>query len=206
MVYRVYLEKLFIMKKIFVYVMFTLLSVAPAIAETMAVQSLSEISTEKPEAIIKLKVARNCKLDNVELKEGYILEGKILNVIDPKRLKQDAKFTFYPTYYTNLKGKKSRFAKVYVGEYTPNFEIDAAKLAKTAALTVGNHFVKGISTGFYAVEGAVENEDGNRVKSAAHNVYENSIFSYAEKGEQLDIKPDTYFGLRFDDCVNSKEE
>ena len=70
---------------------------------------------------------------------------------------------------------------------------------------MGNHFVKGISSGFYAVEGAVKNEEGNRLKSAAENVYENSVFSYAEKGEQLHIAPNTCFGLKFDKCVNVNE-
>lgn len=194
------------MKKLFVYILFGLLTVTPAIAETMAVQSVTEISTKNPEQVVIVKVARNCKLDGVELKEGYILEGKIFSVTDPKRLKQDAKFTFYPTFYTDLDGKKSRFSKMYVGEYTPKFEIDPGKLAKTAALSVGNRFVKGVKTGYYAVEGAVENEDGNRIKSAAHNVYDNSFLSYAQKGEQLDIKPNTLFGFKFDDCINEKNK
>lgn len=177
----------------------------PAVAEVMAVEAVTEISTEKPEAMIQVKVIRDCSLGGTELKIGYILDGKILNVTDPKRLKQNASFTFYPMTYTKPDGSKSRFTKVYVGTYSPKFEIDAGKLAKSAALTVGNHFVKGMSTGFYAVVGAVENDKGNRLKSAAHNVYENSVLSYTEKGEQLDIKPATQFGLKFEECINVRE-
>ncbi|MCR5266169.1 MAG: hypothetical protein K6E29_06200, partial [Cyanobacteria bacterium RUI128] len=128
------------------------------------------------------------------------------NVINPKRLKRNASFTFYPTYYHDLNGDVIRFTKVYVGEFSPKFEIDPAKLAKSAVLTVGSHFVKGISTGYYAVEGAVHNDENNRVKSAVHNVYENSFLSYVEEGKQLNLPSGTCFGLKFDDCVNDKIE
>lgn len=178
----------------------------PAFAEVMAVEALTEISTQKPEQHIQVKVIRDCSLGGVELKDGYILNGKILNVTDPKRLKQNASFTFYPMTYTDMNGKESRFSKVYVGTYSPKFEIDAGKVAKSAVLTAGNRAVKGLKTGYYAVEGAVKNEEGNRIKSAAHNVYDNSILSYAEKGEQLDIKPETKFGLKFDECINIRKD
>ena len=39
-----------------------------------------------------------------------------------------------------------------------------------------------------------------------HNVYENSPLVYVEKGDQLNIKPDTCFGLKFDNCVNAELE
>lgn len=194
------------MKKICLLISLMLLLCIPAQAEVMAVQAIGRISTERPNDIIRVKVIRDCTLGNVELKIGYILEGKMLNVIDPKRLKRDASFTFYPTYYHDLNGNVTRFTKVYVGEFSPKIEIDPVKLAKSAVLTVGNHFVKGISTGYYAVEGAVHNDDKNRVKSAVHNVYENSFLSYVEEGKQLDLPSETCFGLKFDDCVNEKME
>ena len=194
------------MKQIYILIIFMLLLAVPVRAEVMAVQAMNNITTEKPNQAVKVKVIRDCTLGNVELKIGYILEGKMLNVTDPKRLKKNASFTFYPTYYSDLNGKKIRFTKIYVGEYSPKFEIDPVKLAKSAVLTVGNHFVKGVSAGYYAVEGAVQNEEGNRVESAVHNVYENSMFSYVEKGQQLNIQPDTCFGLKFDECVNEKME
>ena len=60
--------------------------------------------------------------------------------------------------------------------------------------------------GYYAVEGAIKNKEGDAVSSAVNNVYENSIFSYVEKGDQLNIKPSTCFGLKFDECENAKKE
>lgn len=194
------------MKKIFILFSFIILSITPTFAETMAVQAVTEISTTKPNEIIKVKVIRDCTLANIPLKIGYILEGKMLSVTDPKRLKRDAGFTFYPMNYYNLNGQKTHIPVLYVGTFTPNFEIDKVAIAKSAALTVGNHFIKGISMGYYAVEGAIKNKEGDAVSSAVNNVYENSIFSYVEKGDQLNIKPSTCFGLKFDECENAKKE
>ena len=192
------------MKK-FLLTIFVLLLSLPVFAETMAVQAVTPISTDTPEKVIKVKVIRDCSLGDIPLKTGYILEGKMMSVTDPKRLKQDASFSFAPLSYYDLNSNKIHISKLYIGDYSPKFEIDPGKVAKTTALTVGNHFVKGISTGFYAVEGAIQNEDGNRVKSAVHNAYENSFISYVEKGGALNIEKNTCFGLKFDACVNKKE-
>ena len=194
------------MKKYIMLLLFMLTVSIPVCAETMAVQAMSNISTQNPQDVIKVKVIRDCKLGNIELKIGYILEGKMLTVKQPKRLKRDASFTFYPISYKDIDGCENRFTKVYVGEYSSKFEINPAKVAKSAVLGVGNHFVKGISAGYYAVEGAVRNEDGNRLESAVHNVYENSPLSYVEKGEQLNIKQNTCFGLKFNACINEPIE
>ena len=200
-------RKRIIMKKVlFGFLLLSITMFSPAMAETMAVQSITAISTETPEQIIKVKVVRDCTLGDITLKTGYILEGKMMSVTDPKRLKQNASFTFAPLTYFDLNGNPVHIPKLYIGTYSPKFEIDSGKVAKSAALTVGNHFVKGVSAGYYAVEGAVQNTEGNRFKSAAENVYENSLFSYVEKGEQLHIEKDTCFGLKFDECINEKDK
>lgn len=175
----------------------------PVFADTMAVEALTVISTENPKAPVKLRVAKNCKLGDIELKIGYVLNGHIMSITDPKRLKRDASFTFAPESYVDTKGHEKKFAALYEGKYSPNFEIDAGKLAKSAALTVGNQLISGFKMGYQAVEGAIENEEGNAVKSAAKNVYENSVFSYGEKGNQLYIQPFTPFGLKFEECENT---
>jgi len=191
------------MKNFIICLFFIFAGFVPAFADTMAVQAVTEISTEHPQNIIKVRVMRDCTLGSIQLGIGYVLEGKMLSVTDPQRLKRDAGFTFYPMNYTDFSGKKTHIPVLYVGTFTPKFEIDAAKLAKSAALTVGDHFIKGISMGFYAVQGAVENKEGNVLTSVVNNVYENSIFSYIEKGEQLNIKPATCFGLKFEECKNA---
>ena len=56
------------MKKIFILFSFIVLSITPTFAETMAVQAVTEISTTKPNEIIKVKVIR-CEIDNAKTKK-----------------------------------------------------------------------------------------------------------------------------------------
>ncbi|MCM1265878.1 MAG: hypothetical protein NC200_06730 [Candidatus Gastranaerophilales bacterium] len=191
------------MKKFLVFICIFVATAIPTLADTMAVQAVTPISTERPDEILKVRVIRDCTLGDIELKIGYIIEGKMLTVTDPKRLKRDASFSFYPMNYIDSDGNSTHIPVLYIGNFTPKFEVDAGKLAKTAVLSVGDHFIKGISYGFYAVQGAVQNDDGNRISSAFNSVYKNSPLSYIEKGSQLDIKPSTCFGLKFKDCTNA---
>ena len=194
------------MKKVFYILLFLIVVSIPCYADTMAVQAITSISTEKPNESVKVRVMRDCTLDDIELKIGYVLDGKIMSVTKPKRLKRDAKFTFAPLEYVDDCGHTHHIPNLYIGTYSSKFEVDPKQIAKSAALSVGNHFVKGISTGFYAIEGAVENKEGNIIKSAAENVYENSPLSYIGKGQQLHIVPDTCFGLKFKQCKNAPKE
>lgn len=70
-------------------------------------------------------------------------------------------------------------------------------MAKPAALGVGSYFVKGLSIGYSAVEGAVKNEDDGRIKSGAKAAYESSPFSYVEKGSEIVIPKGQNFLLNF---------
>lgn len=189
------------MKKIIVFISLFVLGFMPVFADTMVVQAVTDITTTNPTQEIKVRVLRNCTLADVSLKVGDILEGKMI-ATDPKRLKRDATFTFYPLSCTDLEGNVTRFPVLYYGKFSAKFELDVGKVAESAVVSVANHFVKGIGTGFYAVQGAVKNKDGNPIKSAAVNVYENSIFSYANKGEELTIPKDSVFGLKFSECEN----
>lgn len=190
------------MKKLLWVMTFLMLAVIPVKAETMAVQALTDISTSEPHKDIKVRVMRDCTLADIPLKIGYVLEGKMI-AVEPKRLKRDATFTFYPVNYVDLEGNVSHFPTLYYGKFSKEFEIDKKKLAESAVTTVANYFVKGISSGYYAVQGAVKNEEGNPLKSAVVNVYQHSFLSFVEKGENLTIAKDTLFGLKFDECNNS---
>ena len=190
------------MKKIVLFLLFiTVIGLVPAHADTMVVQAITDISTTQPSDNIKVRVMRDCTLEDISLKIGYVLEGKII-VTDPKRLKRDATFTFYPIHYTDLEGKVSRIPELYYGKFSPKFEIDAKSLAESAVAFVADHFIKGISIGFYVVQGAVQNKQGNHFKSAVTNAYEHSLLSYANKGNDLYIEKDSMFGLKFSECKN----
>ena len=84
-------------------------------------------------------------------------------------------------------------------------KVNKGQLAKSAALSVGNFFVKGLSMGVAAVSGAIKNEDDNRLKSSAGAMYEASPFSLVKKGEDLYIEKNTHFFLKFS-LPNMEEE
>lgn len=170
----------------------------PAFAERLHAQAMSDFSTFKPVNTITFKALNSIELSSdVKLCGGYIVQARIHEVIPPKRLKRNATFKIVLTSYTDNEGKTYPIKEEFIGKYSPKFELDKAEIAKSAALTVGDYFVKGISIGYHAVEGAVKNEEGNRAKSSAVSVYKNSPLSYVENGQELEIKKDDLFSFTF---------
>ncbi len=169
------------------------------LAETVEVEAVTPFSTENPPASIAVKLNDPLRLsETILLKAGDVIHGDLIDVVSPKRLKRDASFSFKPNFYMEPDGKTHDINIEVVATYTKT--IDKGDLAKSAALGVGNFFVKGLSMGAAAVEGAVKNQEDNRLKSSAKSVYEASPFSYVEKGEELEIKPAQIFYLKFPDA------
>lgn len=165
-------------------------------AQIVEVMSLNDFSTAEPPKTISVKLIEPLELKNMQiLDSGIILNGVLVDVISPKRLKRDAGFSFKPETYTDLDGNTQNTDLNIIAKYTK--PVDKGGLAKNAALSVGNYFVKGFSIGVTAVNGAVQNEEGNRFKSSAKSVYEASPFSYAEKGEDLYINANQNFFMKF---------
>lgn len=192
------------MRKIFLYTILILCMITqPVFAKAIAVQALDDFSTENPSSSMRIKMLEDVVIDdNVSLNFGYIVSGKIVDVTAPKRLKRDASFTFVPLTYTDLNGKTIEIKGYYPAKYTT--KLNKGELAKTAALGVGSFFVKGLSLGYSAIEGAVKNEKDNRFKSSVNEVYEDSPFSYVEKGGEILIQKEQNFFLNFD--VKDEEE
>lgn len=171
-----------------------LFSSAGAFAKTLKVESLTNFSTDSPADFIKLKLVEPVIVDDYSLSSGDVLDAVVFNISSPKRLKRDAGFSVVISTYTDRNGVIHTFEKSYKGKYAE--PIDKKEITKEAALSVGNVFVKGLSIGVSAVEGAIKNEDGNRLKSSAKSVYENSPLSLVENGEELHIKVGDYFYIK----------
>ena len=176
-------------------------------AETMQVMSLSDFTTENPSEYIEVQIYNDIQLDeDLSLRSGYQVKGKVVDVVSPKRLKRDAKFSIIPVSYKDFNGVEHPIEKEHVGKYSPKFDIDKGQLAKDATLAVGNHFVKGLSLGYHAVEGAVKNEEGNRLKSSVVSIYESTPLSYANNGEEIVIKKNDFFSFKFKKDKNNKDK
>lgn len=165
-------------------------------ARTIEVLSLSNFSTEAPPESISVKLLEPLGLtESITINAGDTVVGDLTDVVSPKRLKRDAGFSFKPKYYIDENGNKNQINEDITASYT--VPIDKGELAKNAALGVGGHFVKGLSIGVAAVEGAVKNPEDNRLKSSVVSAYESSPFSYVEKGQELEINENEYFYLKF---------
>lgn len=183
-------------KNLYLLVLIFGLLCQPVFAKTVAVEALNDFSTENPSARMSIKILEDLAIDdNVVFSEGTVVDGKVVDVTDPKRLKRDATFTFVPLSYVDKNGKTIDVKGYYPAKYTT--KISKGELAKNVGLGVGNFFVKGLSLGYSAVEGAVKNEKDNRFKSSVTEVYKDSPFSYVEKGTELVIEKNQMFYLNF---------
>ncbi|MBR6722392.1 hypothetical protein IKL64_02955 [bacterium] len=186
------------MKQKFLYLVLLLTSLvcSQAYAQTIEVKALEDISTANPSKTTSVQL-----LQPVEIKkdkfvgEGAVLNGNLIDVVSPKRLKRDADFAFEPKSYTDSEGKTRKIKAKIKASYTE--PIDKKQVAKKTVTSAGNLFVQGFSMGVAAVEGAVKNQDGNRFKSSVSSVYEASPLSYARKGEDIEIKAGQVFFLKF---------
>ena len=191
------MQKVGNMKKILNFSLLSLLLLAsPVFAKTVAVEAMSGFTTEDPPREMSVKLLEDIVLDdNTTLAADYVIDGKIVDVTDPKRLKRNATFTFVPVSYKDKNGKVSQIKAYCPAKYTT--KINKGELAKSVGLGVGSFFVKGLSLGYSAVEGAIKNEQDNRFKSSVTNVYNDSPLSYVEKGEELVIEKEQVFFLNF---------
>lgn len=185
------------MKKLLLTLAVILVTAGVCLAEDMKVKALCDFSTDSPSEI-RVQTLQAMQLDEgVFIDAGSVVTGMMIDVIPAKRLKRDATFSFMPTSYTTPQKVRYKINRKYVGKFSPKIEIDKAELAKSAALSVGDFLVNGLSTGFYAIQGAVKDEKGNRFVSSVNNVYENSFLSYVEKGGATCIKAESLFTFKF---------
>ncbi len=178
------------MKKIFYTILFYLI-IAPAVfAQNILVESLTDFNANDNEKVFSAKVVEEAELsDGKIIKANSTINGTILKTVDAKRGKRNAYIVIQPESFeidgvVHLIEDENLEAKV-VG-YSKR---DYKKTALDAGLAVGGYFVKGLSQVFYFSKGLIiPDEDKSRIKTAFHNVYENTPFVYIEKGEDVDIE------------------
>lgn len=178
-----------------------------ALAETLKVEAITPFSTASPPKTIQVRSLGEIQLSpKVKINEGDILTGCLTDIKDPKRLKRNSTFKYEIKNVTDANGTSVKVKGNNIAKYVAPLNLDKKEMAKSAALSVGNHFVEGLSMGYHAVEGAVKSENGagNRISSAVENVYEHSVLSYANKGEDIVINTGDIFGLklRSDDDID----
>ena len=201
------------MKKIIIAFVLLLIQISACHAACqMKVVALEEFRTDAPTETIKVKVLQESTLGKYDIGVNSILECQVLQVVDPKRLKRNASFYVKPISYT-VNNTTCKIEEDFYGKYSTFVlskeeikEIPPGKVIKSAAMTVGNYFVKGLSTCVAFVQGVAKNEKNNRLKSGVVNAYEESPLSYISEGQQLDIKVGDDFYLVFKTKEDEEEE
>lgn len=178
------------MKKIFYTILFYFLITPFVFAQNILVESMTDFNTNDNEKVFSAKVVEETELsDGKIIKANSTINGTILKTVDAKRGKRNAYIVIQPESFeidgvVHLIEDENLEAKV-VG-YSKR---DYKKTALDAGLAVGGYFVKGLSQVFYFSKGLIiPDEDKSRIKTAFHNVYENTPFVYIERGEDVDIE------------------
>ena len=187
------------MKKILL-VISIMLVINPVMAKNIKVEALDKFSTANPPKTWKIKVLETFVADNgITIHQGTVIDGDIVNVKSPQRLKRNATFRFVPKTYTDPKiGATKTVKRDFEGKYSSTGNIDKKELAKTGAISAGNMLIGSfVAPAVGLVEGVVKNEDGNRAKSAVVGAYERTPLSYANKGQEIEFKQGQVFVMSF---------
>ena len=91
------------MKKFILSLMIVSLGIFSAVqAGVLKGKAVEEISTTAPKDEISVTLVKKFALDDeIVLKKGYVLTGKMLGITEPGKWHQNASFTFIPTSYTD---------------------------------------------------------------------------------------------------------
>lgn len=176
------------MKKLILLVSLLTLSLSSVQADVLKGKAVDEISTTAPKDVISITVSKKFNLDdNIVLKKGYILTGKMVNVTEPEQWHHNASFTFIPTSYTDLDGKKHEITKEIKATYRQKMKADF----EHSEISVGNSL---FSPAYINDTKRIMNGEAKKV----WDDYSNRSTPWGN-GEQIDIKSGETIYFNFPD-------
>ena len=194
------------MKKLFLTLSIMLLFSAFA-SEKLYLEALEDFNSLNPNKTFSAKILEG-EIEGTSLAVGDKLNCVFEEKKEAKRAKIDAKIFFKLESYENDEGVhkitqnlSAKYAKNVLNKETIKRNVTPKKAAKTAAKVAGGAIVEG---GKYIVsfaDGIITNPEGNRLKSGAKQLYDDSFLSYVEYGEEIDIKigDKFYFVIKSED-------
>ena len=156
----------------------------------MIAQTQNDFSSDRINENVTLKIDGDYEfIDGTYVLNGTVLKGKIVSVVEPKRGKRDGYAYMQLTSYESPKKEKVEIdnpnAVVKLSKYKP---LDIKEKSIDLGASAAGLVVKNISYPINFVRGAVTAEEGeNRIVSGAKMTYEKSFFSYASKGQVLNV-------------------
>lgn len=176
------------MKKVLLIFFATLLLSSSAQAKTLRVLSLKPFSTAMPSPTFQVQtVQREYLTQGLILERGTIISGIVLKVEPPKRGKRNSYFEFIPTEITYMRKTKKLAHATMIAQVMGYNPVNPTAMAFNVTRKVANFFLKGVISAIEFADGAINAEDGQRLKSGAMAAYKDSFFSYIEPGTELNI-------------------
>lgn len=186
------------MKKILL-ILTLFLSLSAYCADKLHVKSLQDFSSQNPSENFYVELLEDGKIEDIFLSKGDKINCSLFKIKDPKRAKIDAKIYFKIESYENSKGLHE-IQKEFIAKYAQKVlnkesikQVPKKKIAKTALSVAGGAVVEGANYIVSFTDGLITNQEGNRLKSGAKQLYDDSFLSYIEKGGEIEIKVDDEF-------------
>lgn len=181
------------MKKFFVVLAFLIFSCSGVQAKSIKVIALEPFSTAHPSETFAIQTLQEEYLPNdTFLPSDTVIMGQVIHVESPKRGKRNGYIKYVPQKIIyedkTIDIKDSDFVAI-IAYYRP---IDPEDLVMTVARKTVNFMFHGIVSAAEFIQGAIDNKEGNRIKSGVMNVYRDSFLVYIEVGDELNVhKGDT---------------
>ena len=169
-------------------------------ATTVEVEAITPFNSANPPKIMQIAILERVEFENgIVFENGSVVIGDVVDVKQPTRGKRNATFKFQPTssYY---KGKTTKILDSdFIAKYKEKKPLNKGELALSGATTAGSLLfnIPFLSQGVSLVKGMVKNENGNRLKSGAIQVYKDSPVAYIEEGKDIVLAPNDIFYLKF---------
>lgn len=191
-----------IIKFFIVFIFSNILLINPSFASNkLHVRALEDFSSLNPNKYFSVEVINDGEIGDLKILKGDVINCTLEKIKNPTRAKQDAKIFLKLNNYEDKLGihqfptpLKAKYSKSAVNKEEIK-KIPPKKVVIKTASTVGSHFIPGLSYGVSFVDGFVENEENNRLKSAVKQVYDDSFISLVEKGSQVEIEAGDEFYL-----------
>ena len=177
------------MKKFFLvfFCIFCLLNLE-AYAQVIKVQSLDNFSFQKPKKYLRVKTINTEELGGTVIKPNTVISGIVMNTQSAKWGKRDAYAEFIPVYTIYKRKKNNIYNKRLIAKIAVYEKLAPKEVAVNVAKKTAGVVFKGVYQGAQFAKGAIQAQNGQRIKSGAMNVYRDSFLSYVEAGEELNIK------------------
>lgn len=158
-------------------------------AKTLKAEALDDFLPKYPKGIFRVKI-----LETQEIKKdsfidaGTIICGQVIAIKGPQRGKRDGYIEFVPIEIT-CNGVTQKIEQPVIAARVSGYKpINPKELTFNVMRKTANFFFKGAISAVEFIDGAIEAENGQRIKSGVMKVYKDSPLSYIETGKELNVK------------------